>query len=236
MIRQTLDTGWCLRRADSQESFPASIPTSVYTVLAENHKIPEPYWKGNEDLVRDEINHDFIYSCTFDAVPGLLDQEQVLLRFDGIDTIADIYLNSTLLGHTYNMHRTWEFPVGGVLKAEGNKLEAVLHSPLEAATDAFAKCPTRGTEDAWDGFSHIRKAHYMYGWDWGAHLPDAGLFRDVTLLGISKARIDSVYVTQEHKDGKVTLHFAPSFYSAKEWNKEQTLEELAAAENGDSYT
>ena len=45
MIKQILDTGWRLRRADSQESFPTSIPTSVYTVLAENNKIPEPYWK-----------------------------------------------------------------------------------------------------------------------------------------------------------------------------------------------
>ena len=53
MIKQILDTGWRLRRTDSQESFPTSIPTSVYTVLAENNKIPEPYWKGNEDLVRE---------------------------------------------------------------------------------------------------------------------------------------------------------------------------------------
>ena len=29
MIKQILDTGWRLRRADSQESFPTSIPTSV---------------------------------------------------------------------------------------------------------------------------------------------------------------------------------------------------------------
>src|SRR5699024_6013729 len=101
------------------------------------------------------------------------------------------YLNGILLGHAFNMHRIWEFPVGGILKPEGNTLEAVLHSPFEAATKAFAECPTRGGEDAWEGFSHIRKAHYMYGWDWGAHLPDAGIFRSVALLGISKARIDS---------------------------------------------
>ena len=204
-------------------------------MLAANKKIPEPYWRGNEDLVRDEIDHDFIYVKIFDADPGLLEQDQVLLRFDGIDTIADIYLNGTLLGHTFNMHRTWEFSVNGILRSEGNKLEAVLHSPLKAAADAFAKCPTRGSEDAWEGFSHIRKAHYMYGWDWGAHLPDAGIFRDVTLLGIRKARIDSVYITQEHQEGKVTLHFAPTFYSAKEWTTEQTLQELSSEEEASSY-
>ena len=149
--------------------------------------------------------------------------------------MADIYLNGILLGHAFNMHRIWEFPVGGILKPEGNTLEAVLHSPFEAATKAFAECPTRGGEDAWEGFSHIRKAHYMYGWDWGAHLPDAGIFRSVALLGISKARIDSVYVTQEHKDGTVTLHFAPSFYSAREWKKGQTFQELCGITEGACY-
>ena len=58
-----------------------------------------------------------------------------------------------------------------------------------------------------DGFVHIRKAHCMFGWDWGAHLPDAGIFREVTLLGITGARLDSVYIRQEHTDGEVSLQF-----------------------------
>lgn len=52
---------------------------------------------------------------------------------------------------------------------------------------------------------HLRKAHYMCGWDWGACLPDGGIFRPVTLLGIETARLDSVYIRQVHKDGKVLL-------------------------------
>lgn len=45
----------------------------------------------------------------------------------------------------------------------------------------------------------------MCGWDWGACLPDGGIFRPVTLLGIETARLDSVYIRQVHKDGKVLL-------------------------------
>ena len=52
---------------------------------------------------------------------------------------------------------------------------------------------------------HLRKAHYMSGWDWGACLPDGGIFRPVTLLGIKSARLDSVYIRQVHEDGKVLL-------------------------------
>ena len=45
----------------------------------------------------------------------------------------------------------------------------------------------------------------MFGWDWGAHLPDAGIFRPVSLLGIDKGRIDSVYIRQNHEGGRVSL-------------------------------
>ena len=39
----------------------------------------------------------------------------------------------------------------------------------------------------------------MFGWDWGAHLPDAGIFRPVTLLGIDRGRIDNVLILQQHE-------------------------------------
>ena len=58
-----------------------------------------------------------------------------------------------------------------------------------------------------EGFPHLRKAHCMFGWDWGPRLPDAGIFRPVSLLGVKNSRIESVYVTQHHEEGKVTLDF-----------------------------
>ena len=37
-------------------------------------------------------------------------------------------------------------------------------------------------------------------------LGGAGIFRPVSLIGVTKARIDSVYIRQEHRDTDVTLH------------------------------
>ncbi|WP_070042965.1 beta-mannosidase [Robinsoniella peoriensis] len=237
MIKQSLNAQWLLQKKDSAEMFPASVPTSIYTVLAENGQIPQPYWKGNEELVRDVINDDFIYTCTFTPSKELLKEDTAILHFDGIDTLSDIYLNNVHLGQTINMHRTWEFDITSHLKKGVNQLQVILHSPLLAAEKAFEHCPTRGTEDAWDGFSHIRKAHYMYGWDWGAHLPDAGIFRDVTLLGITRARIDSMYISQKHENDKVTLKFSPTFLCADNLNNFCTLEELNTPDNPDfSYS
>ena len=56
-----------------------------------------------------------------------------------------------------------------------------------------------------EGFPNLRKAHCMFGWDWGPRLPDAGIWRDISLIGVDKARIRDVLVEQFHEDGKVTL-------------------------------
>ena len=55
------------------------------------------------------------------------------------------------------------------------------------------------------GNGALRKAHYMFGWDWGPQLPDAGIFRSVYLSGFSIARLDDVRIRQEHGAGGVKL-------------------------------
>lgn len=226
MNKLLLNDNWKLLRLNDKTVYQTSIPTSVLTVLRDNNVIPDPYWKDNEDIIRPVMEEDYEYSCTFAADKDLLAQELVLLRFEGLDTIADISLNGQSLGRADNMHRTWEYSVRELLTAENNQISIILRSPFLYADEAFKKCPTRGTEDAWEGFSHVRKAHYMYGWDWGAHLPDAGIFRDVSLLGITGARFDSVYIRQQHEQDMVTLSFEPLFNQTSSWQKESTLAEL----------
>ena len=142
--------------------------------------------------------------------PWILDflkEEKLILRFDGIDTIADIMLNGTILGHTENMHRIFEYSVRELLKPEDNELRVLLFSPTRYIEQAYEKQPIEGSSDAMRGFPYLRKAHCMFGWDWGPRLPDAGIWRDVSLLAFSGARFDSVYITQEHHDGIVDLNF-----------------------------
>ncbi|MCD8075858.1 MAG: glycoside hydrolase family 2 protein [Lachnospiraceae bacterium] len=210
MIRQEIKDNWKLREVGTTDFIPAVVPGTVYTDLLREGRMEDPFWKDNEDQALRLMDKDYEYVTEFACPQELLACERVLLRFDGVDTIADIYLNGQLLGSPCNMHRIWEYEVKGAaaesLKAEGNELRVVLHSPTKYIAEAYQERPTRGSEDAMEGFVHIRKAHCMFGWDWGAHLPDAGLYRPVSLLGIGAGRIESVYVTQEHRDAEVTIH------------------------------
>lgn len=206
MVQQKLNKNWQMC-CPGEPAQPAVVPGTVYTDLLRNGKMEDPFWKDNEIRALPLMEKDYVYETCFDAEQDLLASDKILLRFEGLDTIADIFLNEAHIGNAYNMHRIWEYDVTHILKEAGNKLKVVLHSPLRYIREAFAECRTLGSEDAMDGFVHLRKAHCMFGWDWGAHLPDAGIFRKVSLLGITGARFGSVYIRQAHAEGEVTLSF-----------------------------
>ena len=207
MITAEIHSGWQMRQAGWEEFLPASVPGSVYHDLMQNGKMDDPFWRDNFPKALKRMDHDYEYKTEFAADKALLKSDAVLLRFEGIDTVADVFLNGEKLGHTENMHRTFEFEVKDLLKEEGNELRVLLHSPTRFIKEEYKHNVADGSEEAMVGFANLRKTHCMFGWDWGPRLPDAGLWRPVKLLGIEKARVDSVYVTQKHEDGKVTLHF-----------------------------
>lgn len=215
MITKTIDGGWQLRTVGEKDWIPAVVPGSVYTDLLREGKMEDPFWKTNEDKALALMDRDYEYRTEFDLadVPGeetsILEAEHVKLRFYGLDTICDITLNGQQLGHTQNMHRTWEYEVKGILR-EHNELSVIFRSPTKFIQAAYDANPNvYGAGDAMPGFVFLRKAHCMFGWDWGAHLPDAGIFRPVELIAYSGGRFDYVQVLQHHEgtewDRKVTL-------------------------------
>ncbi len=214
MKKVLLSSDWKMRQSGTQEWIKATVPGSVYGDLLVAGKMEDPFWKDNEDAALKLMEYDYEYSVSFSCSEELLTSDDVILHFDGLDTIADITLNGVQLGHVENMHRIWEYSVKEFLRKENNELTVYFYSPTKYIAEAYEKAPTRGTEDAMNGFVHIRKAHCMFGWDWGAHLPDAGIWRDVYLLGVDTARLDSVEVLQYHEEGTVRLEVNPQVVMA----------------------
>ena len=205
MLIQKLNENWQMCINNTEEFMPAAVPGSVYQDLLDNNKMEDPYYRDNELKALKIMENDFTYVTCFDVPEDIREREEVLLHFDGIDTIGDIYLNGTLLGHVKNMHRIWEYSVKNLLKPEGNELKVVLHSPTRFIREAYEERPLEGSSDAMRGFPYLRKAHCMFGWDWGPRLPDAGIWREVELMAFDTARLDGVYITQKHEEGRVSL-------------------------------
>lgn len=239
MIKKRLNENWKMKDLRWEEYLPATVPGDLYTDLLNNQKIEDPYYRDNELAVLPLAENEYEYRTVFTADAKLRSGERVLLRFEGIDTLADVYLNEVFLGAANNMHRIWEYDVKPYLTAGENTLKVIFHSPTSFIREKYAAHRLDGTSDAMRGFPYLRKAHCMFGWDWGPRLPGAGLWREVSLVAYDTARIDSTYITQKHEDGVVWLSAdvalesatAEGFHFGEEnrlvFKAEPTLQELS---------
>ena len=186
-----------------QKPLETSVPGSVYSTLLSHGLMPDPYERDNELDALKLMDNDFVFETHFALGQEMLAAERLVLRFEGVDTLAEIFLNGTMLAHVDDMHRTWEFDVTGTAAAE-NELRVLFHSPTKYIAAEDEKVFAGGSRESMKGFPHLRKAACMFGWDWGPRLPDAGLFREVSVLAVNEARLKQVYVTQEHAVAKHT--------------------------------
>ncbi len=135
MDRVILDRNWQMKIEGEnvygifQEWIDAQIPGSVYGTLLAHNLMPDPYDRMNElDALR-LMENSFCFQTVFELCEEQLRGDFLLLRFEGIDTLAEVYLNGRLLGHTDNMHRIWEFDIVETAQTGENVLRVELASP-----------------------------------------------------------------------------------------------------------
>lgn len=186
------------------------VPSTVYGTLLNKGLMPDPFYRDNELDALKLMDNDFVYETEFSVSEEDRKADRLFLHFDGIDTLADVYLNGKLLGHTDNMNRVWEYDITSEVKGDPEDTvyhpKVLLHSPTRFISEEDQKCPVGASSDAMPGFPHIRKAACMFGWDWGPRLPDAGLFRPVSVEAVKTARISQVKIDQKHRVTGKTVH------------------------------
>ena len=211
----TLNGQWRMCIAGEENWIGATVPGSVYQDLLTAGKMEDPFYRDNEEKALALMEHDFLYERVFSIDSSLLACSRIVLHMDGLDTLADVFVNDTKVLYADNMHRTWEVDVKHLLLAGENTIRVKFYSPTRYIRQRFEESPDyTGQEDAMRGFMHLRKAHCMFGWDWGPRLPDCGIWRDITLLGIEGGRLATVHVRQRHEGGSVTLSINPDIEAA----------------------
>ena len=178
------------------------IPGSLFSFLLDRGLMEDPFYRDNELSALALTHNDYSFKRSFN-----LSKKEVsyLLVFEGIDTLADIYLNGTHLAYVDDMHCRYEFSVGDILLDGENTLEVVCHEIHTLITKKHAELALDQSDHVLDGYGHIRKAHCMLGWDWGPYLPDMGIWRPVYLLEDTRGRIGELRITQRHDSGRVFL-------------------------------
>ena len=203
MQKQSLTGAWQFRQAGAQDWLPAQVPGGVHTDLLALGRIPDPFVADNELKVMWVAETDWEYRRSFNVDKDLLAQDNVTLVCDGLDTLADVYLNGEFLGHADNMFRCWEWDVKDLLHPGENEISIYFGSPVRFITAKHAQLPLPGGGDI-PGGPHLRKAPCHWGWDWGPKLPPVGVWKDIRLEGYA-VRFEDVHVRQSLDETSATV-------------------------------
>jgi beta-mannosidase len=207
---QTIDLNgaWTLRQSGKNKKIRATVPGCVHTDLLSAGVIPDPYYRDNESRLQWIGEVDWVYFRTFIVPAAFLDYDRILLRCEGLDTLATISINSKKVARTDNMFRTYEFDIKSMLKPGKNTIQVRFDStiPYIKNREKERHLPAwKGPHDV-QGGSWVRKEPCNYGWDWGPVLVTCGIWRPIKLIAYNTARLIDMQIKQKHlKDGNIAL-------------------------------
>lgn len=187
---------------------PASVPGNFELDLVAAGLAPDPYFGQNPFVFQQYENRHLWYVTHFES--DRAGDENTFLRFDGIDTVADIWLNGELLGHVENMLIEHEFCVCGRLKSQNELIVHIYPTVIEAR-----KTPTAAANMA-VRYNYasltVRKCASMFGWDIMPRFVSGGLWKPVTLIQKPKERLEQFYLYTTKLDEEKNLVWLAGFY------------------------
>lgn len=192
----TTPAGWTVRAVGGEapphiaaQQLPAAVPGCVHLDLLAADLVPDPCLDSNEALLHWIGRTDWRYEAEFDLsgpTAGELD-----LVAHGLDTVAEVEVNGTVVAATRNMHRTYRIPVGAVVRPGRNTIAVTFAAPVPAAerfSAELGELPQVNTHP----FNAIRKMACNYGWDWGPDVATSGIWQPLEIQAWDGARIAAV--------------------------------------------
>lgn len=189
-----------LREGGEKTWHPATVPGHVHRDLVQAGVIADPFWRHSETGTRWVDEADWTYQTTF-----TVDAERLALRgrdgrhflhFHGLDTLARVLLNGSLVGTSENFFVPARFDVTDVLREGENVLRVEFDSALRVGRERSQEYLGDGTSErgkaTYFNFgprAFVRKPQYMFGWDWGPELVSCGVWQPVELITVPCAEI-----------------------------------------------
>lgn len=180
----SLNGAWKLTGSEQESAYSekievtATVPGCVQLDLSENGYLPADLFMGENIKEAEKYEYwEWWYEKTFQAPAQ---QKNVFLVFEGVDCIAEYFLNGTKIGESENMFIAHEFRIDDYLRDGENVVTVHIKSAVIAhyAEDYPLKLlASSANVDQ----RPIRKAPHSYGWDIMPRMVTAGLWRDVRI-------------------------------------------------------
>ena len=177
--------------ADEEWLTVPQMPAMVHDVLLRHGVIEEPWLPGRAAKCQWVAEKDWVYSTSFAADgPGAAGR-QWFLRFKGLDTIVDVYLNGEKIASSRNMYRELRVDVTGRL-APRNTLALHFHTVFVRSEGRLI--PLK--EAAGDPEQPVVRPANNYGTYLGSNpcFSRVGVFGDVILEAVNVAEIRDLMI------------------------------------------
>ncbi len=169
-------------------SLTATVPGCVQLDLSEQGYLPRDLFMGSNILEAERFeSYEWWYERAFLAPE---ERSNVYLVFEGVDCLAEYFLNGVKLGESNNMFIAHEFRIDEYLRDGENTLTVHLRSAIIEAQDKDYPLKLLSINMNPEA-RYLRKAPHSYGWDIMPRAVTAGLWREVRL----EVR-DEIYPTQ----------------------------------------
>jgi hypothetical protein len=196
------DAGEAISRADYQNTgwLPATVPGTVLTSLVNDGVFPEPLYGTNNLKIPDDLSRaSYWYRTTF-TVPQSYEGKRIWLNFDGINYIAEVWVNGSDIGKIQGAFARGIFDITTNVLIGKPATLAVRIFPEPHPGQSHQKTTASGTGrnggvTASDGPTFL----CSIGWDWIPTVRDRdiGIWQNVSLSASGSVVLQDPYVTTD---------------------------------------
>ena len=189
-------SGKCIFKDRADFEFVGAVPGCAINDLINANCLPRDiFWRNNADAVIGFEACDYVYKKNFEYN---YEAKSVHLRFERIDTYADVYLNGEKIYHSENGNIRHDIDVSDKIKSGENTVELHLYSPSEWVKDMPLHAGAFTRERM-----NTRRMQCTYGWDWVARFLTCGL-GECSLIATEEMEIlpENVYIATVDADSE----------------------------------
>lgn len=210
------------------EPISASVPGNFELDMQKAGLIDDPFYADNPLKIQRLENRHLWYAVDFEYTGNF--PERAYLKFDGIDTFSDIYLNGGIIGSTDNMFIAYEFAAKEIKNGVNELLVHIKPTVIEARRFNFDMDVL--THQKYNAAAlSARKVAHSFGWDIMPRFVSGGIWRSCFLIEKKADYIEDIFLsTAEIKETFINLnHFEGNIFecidegiafilSAIDWN------------------
>ncbi|MFH1377318.1 MAG: glycoside hydrolase family 2 protein [Planctomycetota bacterium] len=193
---------WNVTQRNGDHSINGTVPGVVQLDLLARGIIKDPHIGYGDLETRWIAESEWDYKKTINVPADVLKRNAVELIFDGLDTVAEIFVNGQLLGATDNMFRQYRFDAKNLLKPGANEILVRFASSIKASQDLAAvrpyPLPIITHPQIIPHINLLRKCPAHFGWDWGPALAAVGMWKPARIAAYDAFTLDDATFVQVH--------------------------------------